>query len=210
MPGRSTHCQAGAMTDTDVRVSRQPFHLVRTAAVGAPVLLLLYGVLRIIDGLDGDHGPGWAWDLGHALFLVAFVLFAGLVVGLRRLLGSAGAVGSSIRPRTGLRVLLDVATVAGLVGVVAFLWVILGDLFPRLGDAAPLPDPLMAVGPLLFQFGLLTLLVRAAVGRPRLIPGWGPPLVLLGFVAIAVNLDLLPIGAALILSGLLPLWHRVH
>ncbi|WP_089018532.1 hypothetical protein [Micromonospora coriariae] len=198
------------MTDTDVRVSRQPFHLVRTAAVGAPVLLLLYGVLRIIDGLDGDHGPGWAWDLGHALFLVAFVLFAGLVVGLRRLLGSAGAVGSSIRPRTGLRVLLDVATVAGLVGVVAFLWVILGDLFPRLGDAAPLPDPLMAVGPLLFQFGLLTLLVRAAVGRPRLIPGWGPPLVLLGFVAIAVNLDLLPIGAALILSGLLPLWHRVH
>lgn len=210
MEGRSAPCQAEAMTDTDVRVSRQPFHLVRTAAVGAPVLLLLYGILRIIDGLDGDHGPGWAWDLGHALFLVAFVLFAGLVVGLRRLLGSAGAAGSSTTPGTGLRVLLHVATAAGLVGVAAFLWVILGDLFPRLGDVAPLPDPVLAVGPLLFQFGLLTLLVRAAVGRPRLIPGWGPPLVLLGFVSIAVNLDLLPIGAALILAGLLPLWHRAY
>ncbi|MBQ0906896.1 hypothetical protein [Micromonospora sp. U21] len=198
------------MTGTDARVSRQPIRMVRTAAVGAPMLVLLYGVLRIIDGLDGDHGSGWAWNLGHALFLVAFVLFAGLVVGLRRLLASAGAAGSSTTPRTGLRVLLDVATAAGLVGVAAFLWVILGDLFPRLADAAPLPDPAMAAGPLLFQFGLLTLLVRAAVGRPQLLPGWGPPLVLLGFVPIAVNLDLLPIGAALILSGLLPLWHRVH
>ncbi|MEV4654395.1 hypothetical protein [Micromonospora sp. NPDC049301] len=196
------------MTDTDARVSHQPIRLVRTAAVGAPVFLLLYGLLRMIDGLDGDHGSGWAWDLGHALFLVAFVLFAGLVVGLRRLLASAGAAGSSTTPRTGLRVLLDVATAAGLVGAAAFLWVILGDLFPRLADSAPLPDPAMAAGPLLFQFGLLTLLIRAAVGRPRLIPGWGPPLVLVGFVSIAADLDLLPIGAALILSGLLPLGRR--
>ncbi|RLP98310.1 hypothetical protein EAD98_04795 [Micromonospora sp. CV4] len=200
-------CQAGAMTDTELRVSRQPLRLVRAAAVGAPVLLMLYGILRIIDGLDGDHGPGWAWDLGHALFLVAFVLFASLIVGMRRLLASAGVAGSR---STGLRVLLDAATAAGLVGAGAFLWVILGDLFPRLGDAAALPDPAMAAGPLLFQFGLLTLLVRAAVVRPRLLPVWGPPLVLLGFVSIAVNLDLLPVGGALILSGLLPIGRQVN
>ncbi|PWR05404.1 hypothetical protein DKT68_27095 [Micromonospora acroterricola] len=199
------------MTDTDVRVSRQPFRLVRTAAVGAPVLLLLYGILRIIDGLDGERGSGWAWNVGHALFLIAFVLFAGLVVGLRQLLlaNSRGA-GSSTTPPGGLRVLLDVAMVAGLVGAGAFLWVILGDLFPRLADAAPLPEPVMVAGPLLFQLGLLTLLVRAAVARPRLVPVWGPPLALLGFLSIAVNLDLLPIGAALILSGLLPLGRRTE
>ncbi len=36
-----------------------PLHI-RIAVVIAPVLLLLYGVLRLIDGLDGKHGPGLA------------------------------------------------------------------------------------------------------------------------------------------------------
>lgn len=173
--------------------------LVPTAALGAPTLLLLYGLLRLVDGLDGDHGPGWAWNVGHTLFLVAFVLFAVLLLGLRRLLRRAA-------PRQ--RPLTEAATALGLAGAAGFLWVILGDLFPRLSDAASLPDPAMALGPLLFQVGILTLLVQAATARPRLLPGWSPVLVLLGFLPIAVNLDLLPLGAALILGGLLPL-HRL-
>ena len=57
--------------------------LVRFCAVAAPALLFLYGVLRLVDGRDGDHGPGWAWNAGHTLFFVAFVLLGTLVVAMR-------------------------------------------------------------------------------------------------------------------------------
>lgn len=181
------------MTDTDARTTSR---LVPAAAVGGPALLLLYGLLRLVDGLDGDRGDGWAWDVGHTFFLVGIVLFGALVVGLRRLLLAV----SSRR-----RALTEAATVLGLVGVASFVWVILGDLFPSLADAAPLPDPAMALGPPLFQAGILTLLVLAGATRPRLLPAWVPVPVLLGFLGIAVDLDLLPLAAAVILVGLLPL-----
>ncbi|MGK5738552.1 hypothetical protein [Micromonospora sp. URMC 103] len=178
------------------RVTVRAISPLRLAAVAAPVLLLLYGIFRLADGLDGDHGPGWAWNTGHSLFLVSIVLFAGLAVGLRRVLLSDA-------PR--LRPLTNTAAVAALVGAASFVWVILGDLFAGLADAAPLPDPLFAVGPLLFQLGVLALLIQTATTRPRRLPLWAPPLVLLGFVGIAANLDLLPVGGALIFAALLPL-----
>ncbi|WBB70800.1 hypothetical protein [Micromonospora sp. WMMD812] len=184
------------MIATDARIFAPIVPALRVASLGAPVLLLLYGILRLLDGLDGGHGPGWAWNVGHTLFFASIALFAVLAVGLRRMLLAA-------TPR--LRVLTEVATAAALSGSAAFLWVILGDLVAGLADAAPLPDPLLLVGPLLFQLGLLTLLVQAATVRPRRLPRWAPPVVLLGFAAIAVNLDLLPIAGALIFAGLLPL-----
>ncbi|WP_236647409.1 hypothetical protein [Micromonospora sicca] len=160
-------------------------------------LLFGYGVLRLLDGLDGHRDKSaWPWLAGHTLFLLGIVLFAVLVVGLRRLLLATS-------PRQ--RVLTDVATVAGLVGAAAFGWVILGDLFPGFADAVPPPDPVLIGGPALFELGLLTLLVRAAVVRPRPLPAWGPVLVLVGFLAIGVELDLLPVGAALVFAGLFPL-----
>jgi hypothetical protein len=67
--------------------------LVRFSALVAPTLLLLYGLLRLIDGLDGDHGPALAWNLGHTLFFIAFVLFGVLIVGC----------GGSFRPPRGGR-----------------------------------------------------------------------------------------------------------
>ncbi|MEO3782827.1 hypothetical protein ABGB12_05850 [Actinocorallia sp. B10E7] len=176
-------------------MSRRP---VLIPAATAPVLLLLYGILRLVDGLDGDRGPGLAWNLGHTFFLAAFVLFGVLIVGLRRL----------VREAAGSRIVADPATAAGLIGVAGFLWVILCDLFERLEDAAPLPDPLYAAGPLLFQLGLLTLMVQLTAARPRLLPAWSPVLVFLGFLLIAVNLDLLPLGAVFIAGGLFPLVPR--
>jgi hypothetical protein len=166
---------------------------VRFCALGAPACLFLYGILRWIDGLDGDHGPGVAWNIGHTLFFVAFLLLGALMVGARRLV-------PSIPPRQ--RAVAGVATVAALIGAASFLWVTLGDLFPGLRDSAPLPGPLEAVGPLLFQIGALTLLIQLAVARR--LPPWSPVLVFLGFLAIGVNLDLLPLGAALIGVGLAP------
>ncbi|RKR92167.1 hypothetical protein BDK92_6601 [Micromonospora pisi] len=169
---------------------------VRIPAVLASALLFLYGVLRLVDGLDGDHGPGPAWNLGHAFFLVAFVALGILTIGLRQ-------VAPAVTVRT--RLLANLATVAGLFGVACFLWVILGDLFAGLRDAAPLPDPLEMIGPILFQLGILTLLTMLVTTRPRRLPAWSPVLVFTGFLSIGVNLDLLPVGALLILAGLAPL-----
>lgn len=167
---------------------------IRLSALAAPILILMYGVLRLIDGSDGDHGPGWAWNIGHALFLVAFVLIGVMIGGLRRLV-SAGAA------RT--RVVANVAAVAGLVGVACFCWVIVGDLFDAVDEAAPLPEVLELIGPLAFQLGWLTLLVLLVASRR--LPVWSPVLVLAGFVLFAANLDLLPLGALFLLAGLAPL-----
>jgi hypothetical protein len=169
---------------------------VRFSALAAPVLLLLYGVLRLIDGLDGDHGPGLVWDLGHVLFFTAFLLLGVLIIGMWQLVPTA-----TVRKR----IVAGVAMLLGVFGVGCFLWVILGDLFASFRDAAPLPDALEMVGPLLFQIGVLALLVMLVAARPRRLPVWSPPLVLVGFILFAVNLDLIPVGALLVLAGLAPL-----
>jgi hypothetical protein len=156
--------------------------MTRFCAAAAPAFLLLYGVLRFVDGLDGDRGDGLAWDAGHVSFFIGIVLFAVLAVSLR-LPGP----------------LATAATAAAIFGAGCFLWVIAGDLSGSFHDTAPLPGLLRIIGPLLFQLGLLTLLVLKRV------PVWSPALVLAGFVAIAVNLDLLPLAAILVGLGLVPL-----
>lgn len=184
-------------TDSRVTAVRLSYPWLRPAAVTASLLLFGYGILRLIDGWDGVRDKqGWAWLTGHSLFLLGVVLFGAVIVGLRGLLLAAS-------PRQ--RALTEAATVTGLVGAAAFVWVILGDLFAGFADAVPPPDPVLIGGPALFEVGLLVLLVRAALVQPRLLPAWAPGTVFAGFAAIAVELDLLPVGAALVLAGLLPL-----
>ena len=168
--------------------------LVRLCAFAAPSLMLVYGLLRLVDGLNGRRHDGPAWDLGHLAFFAAIVLFAVLAVALR------GLDRPAARWR---RVAVDAATAAALFGAGCFLWVIAGDLSAGFHTAAPLPDALEVPGPLLFQLGLLVLLVRLVLARR--LPAWSPVVVLLGFAAIGVNLDLLPLGAAMVLVALLPL-----
>ncbi|WP_238010727.1 hypothetical protein KZZ52_39565 [Dactylosporangium sp. AC04546] len=172
-----------------------PSPLVRAAAIGAPVLLFLYGSLRLLDGADGHHDKGGPlWNAGHALFFVAFLLLGALTVGVRRL----------VPVRTfGQRWLANVATAFGVFGAACFLVVITGDLSPAFADAFPLPGPLELAGPALFQLGVLTLLVLLV--RAGRLPVWSPALVFAGFVAIAVNLDFIPLAAVLLLGGLAPL-----
>ncbi|MFJ2899371.1 hypothetical protein ACIO87_31400 [Streptomyces sp. NPDC087218] len=161
-----------------------------------PLLLLLYGVLRLIDGMDGDHGPGVAWNLGHTFFLAAFLLFGALVVMLRGLVPA-----DTVRTRTASRA----AMVAGVFGAGCFVWVILGDLFPGFAESLPLPGPLELAGPMAFQLGMLALLTMMAAARPRRLPVWSPVLVFVSFALIAVGLDLIPLAAVVLMAGLAPL-----
>ncbi|MFD0576625.1 hypothetical protein [Dactylosporangium darangshiense] len=169
--------------------------LVRTGAIAAPVLLFGYGALRLIDGLDGHHDKGGLlWNTGHVLFFAAMALLGAMAVGVRRMLPF---------PDFGNRLLSNLATVAALASTAAFLWVIAGDLSPAFANAAPLPDALQIAGPAAFQLGMLTLLVQLV--RARRLPAWSPVAVLFGFLMIAVNLDLIPLAAATLFAGLVPL-----
>jgi hypothetical protein len=169
--------------------------LVRTGALAAPVLLFSYGALRLVDGQDGHHDKGaLLWNAGHVLFFAAMALLGALAVGVRRTLRYHDFAN---------RLVANLATIFALAGTAAFLWVITGDLSPSFADAAPLPDALQIAGPAMFQIGLLTLLVQLV--RAGRLPAWSPVAVLFGFLLIAVNLDLIPVAAAILFAGLLPL-----
>ncbi|MBO3741234.1 hypothetical protein [Actinoplanes flavus] len=164
---------------------------VRFAALDAPALMLVYGLLRLIDGLDGARDPGdLAWAAGHLAFFAAMVLFGVLAVGLRRIAPpGAGPVAT-------------VATAMTLSGVASFLWVIAGDLSPVL-RAVPLPEPFPVAGPLLFALGMLTLLGLMVAARRA--PAWSPLMFGAGIVALTLDVDNLPLAALILLAALAPL-----
>jgi hypothetical protein len=159
----------------------------RSTTIAAPALMLGYGVLRWIDGLDGSRHNGPAWTIGHVMFFLAMVLFAVQAFGLTRLAGDRLAVAVP-------------ALAATVFGAACFLWVIVGDLFS--GFDRPLPSWLDGTGPALFVIGMVTLLVLQSLDRR--LPYWCPAVFLAGFVAVSVDLDLLPVAAALILIGSVP------
>ncbi|GAA2657021.1 hypothetical protein GCM10010436_87950 [Paractinoplanes durhamensis] len=161
-------------------------------AFSAPLLMLVYGVLRWMDGLDGHRDKsGPAWRVGHVAFFAAMVLFAVMAVALAR------------RASRGRRV-AAVAAAASVFGAGCFCWVIAGDLSADFGDRWPLPDALQIAGPVLFLVGLVVLLsLEVAAGR---VPVWSPVLLFVGYAAITVSLDLLPLSALVILAAMAPLW----
>ncbi|XVU21849.1 hypothetical protein ACQPZJ_31865 [Actinoplanes sp. CA-054009] len=165
----------------------------RLMAVVAPLLMLSYGLLRWVDGWDGDRGNGPAWDVGHVAFFAAMVLFAVLAVQMRQLLIARRAV----------TVAASVAAAAAVFGVGCFLWVIVGDLFDGFRERAPLPEALETTGPALFGLGVVVLMGLLAAARR--LPWWSPVLFLAGFLAISVDLDLLPFAAVAILIAFAPL-----
>ncbi|QKW39317.1 hypothetical protein HUT06_39175 [Actinomadura sp. NAK00032] len=189
-------------------MSRIAFHL-------APALMLAYGVVRLIDGRDGQHGPGPAWTVGHVLFLGSLLLYGGVIAGLYgRVRAASGGTAS--------RVAAGVTTVLAAVGLAAFVRVAVIDIVVglRAADAAEksmladryadvpavLPQAIYEIGPVFFMLGLVALLVQFAVTAPgrKAVAVMSPVLVVLGFVAITINLDLLPAGAALIWLALVP------
>lgn len=186
-----------------------------TWLVAAPALMFGYGVVRLIDGLDGEYGPGPAWTIGHLLFLAGLVLFGCVVVRLRSLVPTT---------TTARKVTASVAMVLALAGIVAFVRVIILDLMVgfQAADNAEmdvirddignvpgiLPEAVWDLGPLLFEVGLISLTIQLAVLHPRRLAAWSPVLIVIGFVCIMINLNLLPAGAALFGLALSPVAWR--
>lgn len=181
----------------------------------APALMLAYGVVRLIDGRDGEYGPGPAWTVGHLLFLGALLLYGGVIAGLyRRVRATAGGAAR--------RVSTAVATAVAAFGLATFVRVAIVDIIAGLQAAdhaeksmladryadvpTVLPQAVYEIGPLLFMIGLVVLLIQFAVGTSgrKVVAALSPVLVALGFFAITLNLDLLPAGAALIWLAILP------
>lgn len=179
------------MTPTAPLGPRHP--LVVGPALVAPLLILVAGLLRLVDAMDGGYGGGSAWDLGHAALLFADLLLAVLVVGLAR----------SVPPITGSgRGVTEVAVVAGLLGAAGSMWVSAGALWAD-GPAASRPEVVAEAAPALLVAGLATLLLLLVEHGE--LAWWSPACVVTGAFLVATNADLMPFAASLLLLGLAPL-----
>lgn len=180
----------------------------RIAFLGAPLLTLTYGVIRIIDGLDGVRGPGLAWTAGHLAFLGAMVLFVVVFLWMRRLAG-----------RNALStVLTAVASVGALALSVQFgIDVVAGfmaddHLALSLLTERARQNPVVSLlaydlGPYLFYLGQLGLVVQLA--GMRRITAWAPLLVLVDLLMPFIDKDLIPVGAVILLLSYAGISRRI-
>ncbi|MFZ3471176.1 hypothetical protein ACODT3_20740 [Streptomyces sp. 4.24] len=177
----------------------------RTAFLAAPVLMGAYGVIRILDGLDGSRGPGFAWSLGHLCFLGALVFFVQGFMAMRAMAGHnrlstvgvwAGTAGAMA---VGVQFAIDL--------VVGFLSADRGAmevLFTRVQDIPGVLPAFYDFGPLLFFVGQLILVSQLA--KRRVLKPWAPVLVLIDTTLPFADKDLIPLGAVLLLVSFAPLY----
>ncbi|MEU4470545.1 hypothetical protein [Micromonospora sp. NPDC023888] len=179
----------------------------RPAFIAAPVLVMSYGIIRLVDGLDGERGPGPAWTIGHVAFIGALVAFVSVFWQMRRM--------------TGGRVLATVFATAGTVGALALITQFSIDLVAGLlstdnygmsmiiHQVRTLPGISQLAydfGPYAFYLGQLALVVLLAVRRR--VKVWTPVLVLADLATPFIDKDLIPLGSVLLLVSFLPLARR--
>lgn len=186
--------------------------LIRASFVAAPTFLFLYGIAHFVDGLDGVYGPGIAWVVGHVMFLLGLLTFGLVIVGLYRRVS---------RITSSRRLIAGLALILGLVGVIVFARVAAIDIITglRAQDNAAMgiissqlnayPSavlvPYFNIGPLLFQLGMLILMLQLAILKPRQLPWWSPITLLLGFLLLGFDLNLLVPGSIVVGVALIPL-----
>jgi len=180
----------------------------RIPFIAAPVLMFGYGVIRIIDGFDGERGPGPAWTIGHLVFVVAMGMFLLVFRHLHRLAG-----------RDTLSTVTLVVAAVGAVALVGQFGVdivngFLADDHARMAEISRsvhknqlVALALYDVGPYLFYAGQFVLVLQLAVTRR--IAGWTPFLLLIDLIMPLVDKDLIPIGAAALLISFVSISKRI-
>ncbi|GAA3672074.1 hypothetical protein GCM10022224_040330 [Nonomuraea antimicrobica] len=176
----------------------------RFAYIAAPLLVFAYGVLRIIDGLDGSRGPGFAWTAGHLAFMAALVLFAQIFWRLRAMAGrDALSTVSAVAGTVGVATLLAQFGIDVVVGFLAADHEGMGVLFDSVQSVPGVSIVVYSGGPVLFSLGLPALMVQLAVRRR--VKAWMPVLVLLDVTLPFVDKDLIPLGALFLLISFVSL-----
>jgi multisubunit Na+/H+ antiporter MnhB subunit len=180
----------------------------RIPFIAAPILMLVYGLIRIVDGFDGERGPGPAWTIGHLVFIVAMVMFLLVFRHLHRLAG-----------RDTLSTVTLVVAAVGAVALVGQFGVdivsgLLADDHARMAEISRsvhrnqlVSLAIYDVGPYLFYAGQFVLVVQLAVTRR--IAGWTPFLLLVDLIMPLVDKDLIPIGAAALLVSFVSISKRI-
>ncbi|MGW3606575.1 hypothetical protein [Micromonospora sp. NPDC005161] len=176
----------------------------RPAFIAAPVLVMGYGIIRLVDGLDGFRGPGPAWTIGHLAFIGALIAFISAFWQMRRMAGG--------------RVLATVSATAGTLGALALITQFSIDIAAGflatdnygmsmiVHQVRTLPGVSQLAydfGPYAFYLGQLVLVVLLAVQRR--VKLWTPGLVLADLATPFIDKDLIPLGAVLLLVSFLPL-----
>ncbi|MFB4305928.1 hypothetical protein [Actinomadura sp. GTD37] len=171
--------------------------------IAAPLLVTVYGLVRLLDGLDG-RGPGFFWTAGHAAFLAALVLFVPALLEMRRRAGRGllatvtAVVGLGGAGFAMAQIAIDIA-----VGVLAADDAGMQRMFQ---DVKSVPGVGLAVydaGPPLFYLGLLAAMIHLVAVRAA--PVWALAVLASGVVVSAVDLNLLPLGGLLMTAALMPL-----
>ncbi|MEU7150166.1 hypothetical protein AB0B15_19340 [Streptomyces sp. NPDC045456] len=170
-----------------------------------PLLFGAYGVIRLLDGLDGIRGPGLAWTTGHLCFLVGLFFFAQGFAAMRKAAGSdlwssAGCwAGGAGVVALAVQFSVDITT-----GLMADSHTEMAGLTRAFQSVPGVAFAFYLVGPLLFFVGQLLLAGRLAALR-TLAP-WAPVLVLAAALLTFAFMDLIPLGAVLLLLACSPLW----
>ncbi|WP_066371532.1 hypothetical protein [Herbidospora mongoliensis] len=161
----------------------------RIAFIGAPLLTFAYGAIRLLS----EHGPGLAWTTGHLAFLVALGLYAVVLLHLDR----HTHTGFTVLGFLGLAAFAAQFLIDLVVGFMSADRTEMSDLFGQVYDVPGLEVVVQIAGPPLFYVALFAMLTHLAI--KRLVPYWIPVAVLVASLLPVINLDLLPISAAIIL-----------
>jgi hypothetical protein len=173
----------------------------------APALVLVYSLVRILDGLDGSYGPGLAWTAGHLAFLAALALFVPIILELarrarhRRTAATVAVFGLLGVAAAAVQFVIDL-----IVGFLAADRTEMGELFDQIQQVPGMELAVYIVGPMFFYIGLIALIVMQAIAGK--IGWWSPALVTLGIGAVVASKDLLPLSSLLNLAALAPLGHE--
>ncbi|MGW2221116.1 hypothetical protein ACWCSD_39555 [Nonomuraea sp. NPDC001684] len=179
----------------------------RAAFVAAPLLVLSYGVIRIVDGLDGSRGPGLAWTAGHLAFLAALALFIVIFREMWRMLGrNRIATTSLVVGLVGIACAAAQFVIDIVVGFMAADHDAMSPLFDQVQAVPGVSLAIYAAGPLLFYVAQLALVVQLAARRQ--VKLWTPVLVMLDFAIPIMEKDLIPLGAVCMLVSFWPLARR--
>ncbi|MET8547339.1 hypothetical protein [Micromonospora zamorensis] len=171
--------------------------------IAGPVGIAAYGLVRLWGRSDGVYGPGFDWQAAHLVGLAGMVCFVPAVLALARLLPRSPW-------RTGVVALTMVGLAATMVQfgadiVEGLLAADRAEMSALGADFKDIPGVEVAFYDVVPQFFFLGLVVLAGmlVAKRRL-PWWSVPLLVVGIVAPAVTLNLLPIGGLCILAALTP------